>query len=119
MPSERIEIMEYIRGYRSLALLQMLMCIGFFFNINSQTYGLVFNIYNFFGAGILFLGSIFAYFKPQRYLLWTMIITMMCLIIFNVIWFIYYGVFLETGFPLIAYDILFIIGNFHFLGKGL
>ena len=111
--------MKYLKGYKAVALIEILICICFFLNTWSSTYGMLFNIVNDFGAGILFFGSILAYFESKKWTLWLMVYTMLCLIGFNTIMFIWQGVFLTTGFALIAYDTLFVIANLHFLGKGL
>ena len=111
--------MKYLRGYRAVALLQMLVSIGFFASPTLEIYGTVFGIINFFGAGILFSGSLLAYIKPIKWIIMLMISTMICMICFNTVWFAWHGVFLSTGFPLIAYNTLFTITSLHFLGKGL
>lgn len=111
--------MKYIKGYRAVALVEIFVCICFFLTAWSDTYGMFFNVVNNFGAGILFFGSLLAYFDAKKWVLWLMIATMLCLIAFNSFWFVSRGVFFSTGFPLVAYDILFVVGNLHFLGKGL
>ncbi|MDR2712565.1 MAG: hypothetical protein LBB91_05565 [Clostridiales bacterium] len=111
--------MKLLQGYKAIALIEMLVCLCFFLNVGGEVYGAFFNVINFFGAGILFFASFFAYFDSKKWMLWLMSGTMLCLIIFNTIWFACHGMFLATGFPLIAYDTLFVIVNFHFLGKGL
>jgi len=111
--------MKYIRGYRGVALLQMLTCVGFLINPVTSVYGFWFGLINFFGAGVIFTGSALAWFNTQKVLLWTLVFTMSCLTAYNAVWFILSGVFITTGFPLIAYDLLFIITNLHFLGRGL
>jgi len=97
----------------------MLTCVGFFFNPGTAVYGAIYGVINFFGAGAIFTGSLFAFYSPKKWILWTLIITMSGLILFNSVWFMSHGVFMTTGFPLIAYDLLFVVVNFHFLGKGL
>ena len=111
--------MKYVKGYRSVSLIQIFMCVCFFINPGFEAYGKWFGNINFFGAGILFGGALLAYFEPRRWMLWLLAGTMLCLITFNSIWFVFYGVFLASGFPLIAYDTLFVVANLHFLGKGL
>ena len=111
--------MKFFRGYRSVTLLSMLVCTGFFINPGADVYGLWFGIINFFGAGIVFTASLFAYFEPRKWMLATLVCALSVLTVFNAAWFIAYGVFTTTGYPLIAYDLLAVVTNLHFLGKGL
>lgn len=111
--------MRFVRGYKSVALLQILMCAGFFVNPGTDVYGTVFGVANFFGAGLITVGSALAYFKPKKLILRALVATMTALIVFNSCWFILAGVFFTTGFPLIGYDLLFVVTNLHFLGWGL
>ena len=113
------KIKKIVQGYRAVALIEMLICVCFFANAGGDTYGMIYNIINFGGAGILFFGSLLAYFEPKKWTLRLMLVTMLCLIAFNTGWFVSHGVFMTTGFPLIAYDTLFVVANLHFLGRGL
>ena len=110
---------KMVRGYRALALIELFVCACFFANTGRSIYGTLFDIVNSTGAGILFFGSLLAYFDPRKWLLWLMTAAMLCLIAFNTVCFAWQGVFMTVGFPLIAYDTLFVVGNLHFLGKGL
>ena len=110
---------KWVRGYKGIALLQILVCAAFFINPGSESYGDVFGYVNFLGAGILFFGSIIAYFEQRKWTLQLLSAAMTLLIAFNIPWFIVHGDFLSTGFPLIAYDALFVIANLHYLGKGI
>ena len=112
-------MLKYIKDYKIVALIQIFMCVCFFINPGAEAYGDVFGLVNFIGAGILFFGSILAYFDPKRWTMWLLAITMLVLIACNMVLFIWSGNFLTTGFPLIAYDSLFVVANMHFLGKGL
>jgi len=112
-------MVKYIRGYKIVALIQIFMCVCFFINPGTDAYGAWFGILNFAGAGVLFFGSILAYFDPKQWTLWLLAITMLVLIFLNVAWFTWNNVFITTGFPLIAYDCLFVVVNMHFLGRGL
>ena len=111
--------LNFMRGYRAVALVEIIICIFFFLNIDGGAYGKLFDIINAFGAGILFTASLLVYHNSKRWMLWTMVFTMFFLILFNSAWFIIYGVFVTTGFPLIAYDILFSFVTLQYLGKGL
>ena len=111
--------MRVFRGYRAVALIQLFMCLCFFINPGTEHYGALFGIANFFAAGIFVVGTLLSYFDPKRWTLWLTAATMFCIMIFNSVWFISQGVFMTTGFPLIAYDALFIVANLHFLGRGL
>jgi len=110
--------MKYIKNYRAVALLLMLICVGFFVSPGTEPYGLLFGVVNFFGAGVLFTASLLAYISPKGWLLTTIVTTMIFLIIFNAVWFSSYGVFLSTGFPLIGYDLMVVVVNLHYLGIG-
>ena len=111
--------MKFIRGYKSIALVQIFMCVCFFFHPGFE-YGTWFAHINFVGAGVLFFGSLLAYFDTaKKWTCWLLIGTMITLIAVNTPLLIIGGTFLTTGFSLIAYDILFVVGNLHFLGKGL
>jgi hypothetical protein len=114
-----ISITKFIKGYKAIALMQILVSIVFFFNPGTDLYGRLYGFVNFFGAGILFSAALLAYFSAKRWKLWLLTITMAILVVFNTVWFIIHSTFFATGFPLIAYDLLFIIANLHFLGKGL
>jgi len=111
--------MKFVKGYRAVALIQIFMCLCFFINPGTEAYGRLFGVISFVGAGVLFFGSLLAYITPKRWTLWLMALTMLCLIAFNSVWFVWHGVFMTTGFPLIAYDLMFVVANMHFLGKGL
>ena len=111
--------MKYLRGYRAIALLQIIVSLAFFTTPAFRTYGTFFGVVNAFGAGVLLMGSLLAYFRPAKWILTLMIATMLCLIVFNTIWFFAHSAFLSTGFPLVAYDLLFVLSTLHFLGKGL
>ena len=110
---------KFIKGYRAVALVQILTSLCFFVNPGTEAYGGLYGVITFVGAGMLFFGSILAYFSPKRWTLWLMAGTMIFFIIFNSVWFIWHGVFISSGFPLIAYDCLFVVANLHFLGRGL
>ncbi len=113
-----MQVMKYIRGYRGIALIQMFMSICFFFNQGVQGHGAIYGFFNFFGAGVLFFGTIVTYIRVETWKLVTLIITMAVLTVFNLVTYIIDDVLFSTGFPLIAYNLLYIVGNLHFLGKG-
>ena len=112
------QMTKLIKGYRIIALIQIFMCICFALEPGGKAHGEMFGAINFIGAGVLFIGSILAYIKQEKWKLWALSVTMIILIFFNTVWFIQRGDFL-TGFPLIGYDVLFVVANLHFLGKGL
>ncbi len=95
------------------------MSVCFLLNPGTQTYGALYGFVNFFGAGILVIGEILSYIEVEKWKLVLLTITMSVLTVFNTIWFIMDGTFFQTGFPLIAYNVLFIVAHLHFLGKGL
>ncbi len=111
--------MRLLRGYRPIALLQMFVSACFFLNPGTESYGTLFGIIHFFTGGILFFSGLLAFIKPHKWKLWLSMITMALLIVLNTAWFISRGTFLTTGFPIIAYDLLAIVANLHYLGKGL
>jgi hypothetical protein len=111
--------MKFIKGYKAVALIQIFVCLCFFINPGIEMHGFWYGLINFTGAGILFTGSLLAYYDPKKWTLWLMLLTMSVLIIINTTFLISQGVFLVYGFPLIAYDLLFVVINLHFLGKGL
>ena len=112
-------MLRFVKGYKKIAIIQVLMCICFFISQDQVLGGKLFWPVNLFGTGALLVGSIWAYVSTHRGILWTMAVTMMCLIVFNTVWFICEGAFMSEGFTLIAYDTLFVVANLHFLGKGL
>ncbi|MDR1565537.1 MAG: hypothetical protein LBS74_11325 [Oscillospiraceae bacterium] len=114
-----MKLLNGLKGYKGVALLEIAVCVLFFINVGAGQYGKLFDIVNSVGAGILFFGSLMAYFKPRKWTLWMTTYTMLLLIVFNTATFFVRGTFFSTGFPLIAYDTLFIIANLHFCGKGL
>jgi len=108
--------MKYLRGYRGVALLQILVCLGFIADPGGRAYGPMFGLINWYGAGVILVGSALAYVKPHAWILRMLAAAMAVLIVFNAVWFFGSGAFMTTGFPLIAYDLLFILVNLHFLG---
>jgi hypothetical protein len=96
------------------------MCICFFLN-PGYTYGTLFAGINNVGTWVLLIASLIAYVSdtPKRWTCGLIAITTMCLVVFNLPWLIYSGGFLTGGFMLIAYDLLHIVANLHFLGIGL
>jgi len=111
-------MVKCLRGYKAVAVLQILVSLGFFANPVFGQYGPAYGIINFMGAGVLLAGSALSCFKLSRWALELMICAMIALTCFNTIWFLLHGAFLSTGFPLIAYNILFVLTTFHYLIRG-
>ena len=110
---------KYLKGYKAVAILQIFVSLSFFTNPALHAYGTFFGVINSFGAGVLLTGSLLSYFSPKRWILLLMIAMMSCMIFFNAVWFIYYNVLFATGFPLIAYDVLFIVNTCDYVGRSL
>ncbi len=106
-------------GYRPIALLQMFVSACFIFNPGTQDYGVIFGFIHFFTGGILFCAGLLAFIEATKWKLWLSIYTMAFLIVLNTVWFIIQGTFIASGFPIIGYDLLAIVANLHFIGKGL
>ena len=111
--------LRLLKGYKALALVEIGMCICFFLYADGDIYGTLYSAINFFAAGFLLVIASLAYFNAKKWRLWVILWATVLLTIINLIWFITNGVFISVGFPLIAYNLLFITGNLHFLGKGL
>jgi hypothetical protein len=94
------------------------MSIFFLLNQGGRGYGAVYGFVNFFGAGVLLFGTIVTYIRVEKWKLVMLTIAMAVLTVFNVVTYIIDGALFTTGFPLIAYNLLYIVGHLHFLGKG-
>ena len=108
---------KYLKGYKSIAVIQMLLCICYFLNLWSSPHGEIYGIVKFIFAGALFFGSILAYQAPRRWILSMLMVLMLIMAVFNIFWFVWQGTFITVGFPLVGYNVLYIIANLHFLGK--
>lgn len=111
--------MNLLKDYRSVALIEIFVCICFMFSPTISQNGELFNIFSFCATGILFSASLLAFIEARRWKLWLLCITMSIVTVVSIATSLYHRDFLTTGFPLIAYNVLFIVANLHFLGKGL
>jgi hypothetical protein len=111
--------MKLLMSYKPIALLQMFVSACFFLNPGTQSYGTVFGTIHFFTGGILFCAGLLSFIEARKWKLWLSTCTMLLLIALNSVWFIVHGTFITTGFMIIGYDLLAVVANLHFLGKGL
>lgn len=111
--------MGFLKGFRSIALIEICVCICFLFSPTISQDGEAFKIFSFCASGVLLTASVLAFIEARRWKLWLLCITMSIVTVVSIILSIYRGDFLTASFPLIAYNILFIVANLHFLGRGL
>ncbi len=111
--------MRFLKGFRAIALIEILVCIAFLFSPTITQRGGFFVIFSYCATGVLLTGSVFAFIEASKWKLWLLCIAMSIVTVVSIVTSIYFGSLFTTDFPLIAYNLLFIVANLHFLGKGL
>ncbi len=111
--------MGFIKGFRSIALIEIFVCVCFLLSPTVTENKNWFSVFSYCSTGVLLAASILAFIEARKWKLWLLCYTMTGVTAVSIGVSIYRGDFLTTGFPLIAYNVLFIVANLHFLGKGL
>jgi predicted ferric reductase len=108
-----------LKGYRAVALIEIFVCVCFLFNPSTGQTRDWFTVFSYAMTGVMLVGSLLAMIETRRWKLTMLVIITIVLTIVEIILSITSNTFFASGFSLIAFNLLFIVANLHFLGKGL
>lgn len=111
--------MKFLRGYRTVALIEMFVCVCFLLSPNTGQTNDWFEVFSYCVTGIMLASSTLTLIEARRWKLWLLIGTALLTIVVDIILSALQGNFLTDKFTLVAFNMLFIVANLHFMGKGL